>query len=115
MQTAGYLVSAAAELTARMKDGKYNLNRRLFCLFLNTYRNTSAIINNRDRIIFVDRHIDLCTKAGQSFIDRIIHDLIDQVMQTSGRRTADIHTRTLSNGLKSFKNLNLTCAVIITH
>ncbi len=44
VQTTGYLVSAAAELTARMQDRKYDFNRRNTCLFLDVNRNATSVI-----------------------------------------------------------------------
>ena len=44
VQTAGYLVSAAAELAARMQDRKYDLNRRKSGFFLSINRDTTTVI-----------------------------------------------------------------------
>ena len=53
MQSAGNLVSPAAEFTAGMQDRKYNLNRRNTGFLLNVYRNTAAVVLYRDRIILI--------------------------------------------------------------
>ena len=70
VQSAGNLISPAAELSA--------------CFFLNIDRNSTAIVQHGDGIIRVDRHIDLAAETCQRFIDRIVHNLIDQVVKPPG-------------------------------
>ena len=115
MKAAGYLISAVAEFTAGMEDGKYNFHGRKTCLFLDVYRNTAAVIHDCDGIVLVNGHIDGITISRQCFIYRIIYNLIHQMMETSGRCAAYIHARPLSNRLKSFQNLNLICSVLLSH
>ena len=74
--------------------------------------NTAAIIDDRDAVIRMDRDIHLIAVASQRLIDRVIDDLIDQMMQTALRRTADIHTRTLADGLEALQNLDLSGTII---
>ena len=115
MKAAGYLISAVAEFTAGMEDGKYNFHGRKSCLFLDIHRNTAAVIHHCDGIVLVDGHIDGITISRQCFIYRIIYNLIHQMMETSGRCAAYIHARPLPNRLKSFQNLNLICSVLLSH
>jgi hypothetical protein len=42
--------------------------------------------------------------ACERFIDGIIYDFVDQVMQTPLGRVADIHAWTFSNSLQPFQN-----------
>ena len=81
MQAAGYLVSSAAEFATGMQDRKYDLDRRNTGLMINTYRNTTAVINNGDRIIRIDHHFDFVAKSCQRLIDGIIYDLIYQMVK----------------------------------
>ena len=64
MQTAGYLVSAAAELAARMQDRKYDLNRRKSGFFLSINRDTTTVILYRDGIVRIDLHLDVTAESG---------------------------------------------------
>ena len=74
-------------------------------------RNASSIVNDCYGIIFIYRYLDGITIPRKSFINCIIYNLINQMMKTSGRCTADIHTRSLSYSLKTFQYLNLICTV----
>ena len=82
---------------------------------VNPDRDTSAVINDCDGIIFVDCYFDSITKACQCFIYRIIHNFIDKMMQSSAGCGADVHTGTLSDSLKSFENLYLIRAILVIH
>ena len=84
MKSARYLVSAAAELTAGMKNRKYDFYSRKSRFFLDSNRNTTSIINDGDGIVGVDGHIDLGTISGQSLVNGVVNDLIYQMMETSG-------------------------------
>src|SRR5262249_34996914 len=50
---------------------------------------------------------------GQRFVDRVVHDLPHQVVQTSNRRVADVHRRTLPHGLEAFEDLNAGRVVVM--
>ena len=94
MQSAGNLVSPAAEFTAGMQDRKYYLNRRNTGFLLNVYRNTAAVVLYRDRIILIYLYFNRITETGKRFIHGIINDLIHEVMEASHGSTSNIHTRT---------------------
>ena len=115
MKTTGNLISSTAELTACVKNGKYNLNCRNTSLMIDTNRNTTSIINDSDRIILLDRYIDLCTISSQCFVYGIIHYLIYEMMKTTDRGTAYIHTGSFSNCFQSLQNLDLICSIFIVH
>ena len=55
----------------------------------------------RNRSIDVDGDFYFCAKAGEMFIDRIIQDLENQMVQTSLIRIADEHSRPFSNRLEA--------------
>ncbi len=52
-------------------------------------------------------------KPAKRLVDGIIHDFIDQMMQTALVRGADIHARTAAHGLQPLENLDLTLVVMI--
>ena len=107
MKTTGYLIASTAEFTAGMKDGKYNFHRWKTRLMVDTYRNTTSIICNCDRIILVDIHNNLIAISCQSLIHRIVHDLIDKMMESSDRGAAYIHSGSFPYGFQAFQYLNL--------
>ena len=115
MKAAGHLVSAVSKLTACVQDGKYNLHCGTACFFLNIYGNSPPIVHHCDGIIRIDRDLYGIAISGQGFIYRIVHDLIYQMMESTGRCAADIHAGPLSHGLKPFQYLNLICSVLFSH
>jgi len=112
VKTSGYLISSTAKLTAGMQNGKYNLNCRNSCFVVDTHRNSPTIIYNCNGVVWVDAYLDLCTISCQSFIYRIIYNLINQVMKSSDGSAANVHTRSFSYGFQSFQNLNLVRSVL---
>ena len=111
MKSARHLVSAAAELSAGVQYGVHYFE----CIFsggvLSNW-NTATIVGNGDGIIFVDAHHNARCMSGHRFVDRVVDDFVDKVMQTALICRADVHAGTLANRFKSFKNLNAGCAVV---
>jgi len=51
------------------------------------------------------------TSACQDFIDRVIDNFINQVMQRFLIRSAHIHAGAAPDGLQPFQNLDIFCSV----
>ena len=111
VKTTGYLVPSASKFTAGMKNGKYYFYSRNPCFMIDSYRNTTSVIYNCDRVVRINNYLNLCTKSCQCFINRIIYNLINQMMKTSAGCTSDIHTWSLSYGFQTFQNLDLIRSV----
>ena len=76
------------------------------------HRNTATVIGDRDRAIAVQRDRHRVAVAGQGLVDRVVHDLIDHMMQTRPIvGVADIHTRPLANGIEALQDLDRIRAV----
>ena len=99
VQTAGYLVAGAVELAACVQDGQYDLERRNAHLRVNTAGNAAAVISNTDDIALFDRNLDVRAVACERLVDRVIDDLVHQMVQTACRGRADVHTRALADSL----------------
>ena len=41
---------------------------------------------------------------GQGLVDGVVHNLVDEVVETTLSGRADVHTRALANRLKPFEN-----------
>ena len=86
VQTAGDLIASAAELAARVQHGVDDLERGAPRLRLNVDGDTAAVIHNSDGVALVDRHFNFRAVARKRFIDGVIHNFIDEVMQAAHRR-----------------------------
>ena len=84
MQTTGDFIGTASEFAACVKDGKDRLNGGDAGLGVDLCRHATAIILDSDDVVFVDRHFNPCRISCKSFIDGVVDDLPDQVMQTGG-------------------------------
>ena len=59
----------------------------------------------------MDNDVDAVAGAGQRFVNRVIHDLIDQVMQGFQVGAANIHAGPPADSLEPFQDLNFFSAV----
>ena len=115
VQAAGDLVASAAELAARVQDGIDDLERGLAGLLLDIDRNTAAVVRDGDGVAGVDGHADVLAVAGQRLVHGIVHDLIHQMVQTGNAGRADVHARSLADGLKALEHLDLTGVILRFH
>ena len=99
MQTTGNFIRPFIEFTTGMQYRQNHFKSRFMLFLVHIDRNTATVIDNPDRIIFVDIYLDMSGISGKSFVDRVIDNLIHQVMQPFYTDIADIHGRAFTNGL----------------
>jgi len=65
--------------------------------------------------IAVDVHgdFDLVARSGEVFVDRIVENFKNHVMQATLIRVADVHPRALANGLEAFQFVDLRSVVFL--
>ena len=113
VQAARDLVGRVIELTAGVQDRHDDLERRdLFDRML-VDGDAAPVVDDRDGVVGVDRHLNLGAETGHGLVDGVVNDLPHQVMKTAGARRANVHARALTNGLETFENLNLAAIVIV--
>ena len=113
VESARDLVPATAELAASMQDGEHNLSGRLVRKFgVRSDRNASAVVDHSAAPIGKNRHLDDITMPCHCFIDCVVDDLIDHVMQPGGTGGSDVHTRALAHCFQSFEDLDVTGGVV---
>ena len=113
VQAARDLIGRVIELTAGVQDRHDDLERRDLFNRVLVDGDAAPVVDDRDGVVGVDRHLDLGAETGHGLVDGVVNDLPHQVMQTAGARRADIHARALTNGLETFENLNLAAIVIV--
>jgi hypothetical protein len=105
VQAAGDLVAAAvAELAAGVQDGQHDLDGRLALLLHDRDRDAAAVVGDRDGVVRMDRHRDRVAVAGQRLVDGVVHDLVDEMVQTTDAGRADVHPGTLAHGLETLED-----------
>ena len=103
MQSAARLIRAVVKFAARMQCRKDEaLGRHPFCVHAD--RDTTPVILYRRTSILFECDLDLCTVAGQMLIHCIVHDLVNEVVQSLSRNASDVHARTLPDSLESLQH-----------
>ena len=115
VQAAGNLVAIAAEFAACMQHGQHDLEGRNAHLRMNAAGDAAAVVLHADDIALFDGHFDVGAVAGERLVDRIVDDLVHQMVQTLRRGGADVHARALADGLKTLQHLNLAFVVGFGH
>ena len=110
VQAARHLVGAVVELAAGVQDRQRDFGGRLAAL-VHVGRNAAAVVDDADRVVEVNRDVDFGAETGERFVDRVVDDLVDQVMQSGRPRGADVHRRTLADRFKAFEDLDAFRAV----
>jgi hypothetical protein len=82
-------------------------------LFVHVHGDSTAIILNRDAVVFVDAHVYFVAIACQGFVDGVVDNLIDQVVEAAEIDVADVHGWTHADGLKTFEYGDVAGAVVV--
>jgi len=83
VQSAGDLVGVLVELSAGVQHRHRQLDAgNLFCR-MEVDRESAAVICHRDRIVGVNRHVDLCRVTRQRFVDRVVDYFVNEVVESS--------------------------------
>ena len=112
MQPSGDLVGVLVELSARMELGHDDFQSRHPLIFVVIHRNSATIILDTERSILVDDHIDFGRMSCHRFVDAVVNNLVDQVVQSSRTGTADVHSGSLANRLDTFEDFNVRSGVV---
>lgn len=85
VQTSGDLVVRGIELAAGVQHRQHDLHGRHGLAGgqrLVVDGDAAAVVDDRDGVVDVDRDIDACGMARQCLVDRVVDDLVDEMMQT---------------------------------
>jgi hypothetical protein len=75
----------------------------------------TAVIDYRHRIVDVDRDIDLVAMAGERFVDGVVDDFVDEMMQTHLSRRADVHGGSEAYRFQTFQHFDTGRIVNFVH
>jgi hypothetical protein len=113
MQAARHLVGVLVELSPGMELRHDDFGGRDAFAFVDLGRNAAPIVLDRDRTVGVQGDRDLVAEAGERLVDRVVHDLVDHVMQARAViGVADIHARPLAHGVEAFQHFDRFRAVL---
>ena len=109
----------SAGLISRIIEFSSGMKRRIYHALcgnsggVKIYRNASPIIRDGRRPILFKRHPDLAAVACKMLVHRIVHNLVDQMVQSFGGNASYIHSRPFPYRFQSFQYGNTVCIVCI--
>ena len=112
VKSAGNFVCVVVELSTRMKfsqddfDSGAAIDFRIVALH-RIDGHSASVVHDSAGSIDTQAHENLRRKAGHRFIDGVVDALINKVVQRAEPSSADIHSWTLANCLKTFQNLDI--------
>ena len=111
MEPAGHLVAATTELPACVEDGVDDLHGVRTGGVL-AHRDAASVVLDGDRVIAVDRDGDVGRVTRHRFVDRVVDDLPDQVMEATDVGRPDVHARPATNSFEPLEDLNAGRVVV---
>ena len=106
VQTAGDLVAVLVELSPGMEHREHDFERRPAFLFMEIGRNAPSVVADGDRVVLVDDDVYIGAIPGERFVDGVVDDLVDEMVQPAHADVADVHGRPLAHRFEPFEHLN---------
>ena len=111
VKAARHLVGTVLELAAGVQDGEHDFSRGLPAVH-EIDGDATSVVDHRHPPVAVNRDIDLVAEASKGFVNRVVDDFIDQVMQPRGSGRPDVHRGALPDGFQTFENLDAVGRVV---
>ena len=106
------LVALAAELAAGVEHREHDLGRgQVFVLGVFADGDSTTIVANLAAAVRKQVDFDSARVTGHGLVDRVIDDLVDEVVQTGGASRTDVHAGTFPDGLEALENGDVLGAV----
>jgi hypothetical protein len=93
VEAAGDLVALAAELPAGVELRQDDGHGGQALVRHHVDRDARAVVADGHRVVGMERHLDEVGAAGEGLVDRVVDNLVDEVMEASRARGADVHAR----------------------
>ena len=106
MKPARDFVVLLVEFAAGVEFGHNKLKSRDALLGMEADRDPATVVLDAYYIVFFQNYDDVGAVARQSFIDRVVDDFINEVMQAIDTCRTDVHPWALSDRLESLKHLD---------
>src|SRR5207253_8321791 len=91
VQAARNFVCSVVEFSSRVKLCKNNLCCRLSFLRHDLCRYPAAVVDDGNRIVDVNNHVNFRAESCESFINGVVYDFIHEVVQSIRAGRTDIH------------------------
>jgi hypothetical protein len=84
-----------------------------FLLRVDVDGDAAAVVDDGDRVVDVNRHVDAVAIAGERFVDRVVDDFINEVVKSHVARRADVHRGAFAHGVPAFEDRDRGGAVFL--
>ena len=111
VQAAGDRVGLAVELPAGVQRGEHQLDRRPPLDRMQVDRDAPAVVYHPHATVGEQGDLDPGGVPGHRLVDGVVHDLLDQVVQTALAGRADVHARPLADRVEAFQDRDRRRAV----
>ncbi len=106
------VATTVAELAAGVQGGQHHLGGGLVLGLLHLLdRDAAPVVDHRAAVVGMQRHGDLLGVTRDRLVDRVVHNLVDEVVQPAGAGRADVHAGSLANGLEALEDGDVLGAV----
>ena len=103
VEAARVFVGALAEFAAGVEVREDEFERGNFEFRVDIDRDAAAVVADRAGAVDMDGHIDFRAVAGEVFVDRVVEDLEDAVVEAAFVCWPDIHAGALADAGEAFK------------
>ena len=114
MEPTGGLICLIVELSTRVQRRQDDTLRR-HTLLVHPDRDTTTIIAHGTCAIRGQRHPYISAVSCQMLIDRVIYDLVNQVIETTLSHRTDVHTRSHTDRLQPLEDRNTRRIILLCH
>ena len=113
VQAAGNFVGVAIEFSARVQDGHHDFGGGLFFGGVHVHGNAAAVVDHGDAVVVVHDDVDLVAVAGHRFVNGVVDNFPDEMVQTHFAGRADVHRGAFADGFDAAENFNGSRVVLV--
>ena len=113
MESTGDGIAASAKLASSVEHSKNDLDCGPTLCRVHIDGNPSPVVHNPQPTVFENRDVNSVAVAGESLIHRVVHDLVNQVVQSTRACRTDVHSGALAHRLETFKYLDVSGTVFL--
>lgn len=113
MKTSWNFIAPTSKFSSSMKYCQDSLKCWFSSFWMYFCRDTTPIVLYCTTSIFSESDGNQVTVTCHRFINRVINDLPNKMMESSFISGTDIHSRSFSYGFESLKDLDTTCIIVL--
>jgi hypothetical protein len=95
-----------------VEDGHDDLEGTDAHLGVDVDGDAATVVTDAQRVIGVESDDDVVAVAGEGFVDRVVDDFSEELVEAALAVVADVHAGALSNGFKAFEDLDLIRRIV---